>query len=148
MGRPMRLDALANERDALMAVAGRIRERREALGLDQETLGERAGVSGAYISRIERMMVPNPKIWDLQRVAAALDWTLADLLGERHHEDHTTLRAEVEKLLGPSNAEFVDQFVAQLAALPPRAQADLKRVVEDLIRGQLERLRLERDGAR
>ena len=56
-----------------------VRRRREAIGLSQEALAEKAELDRTYISGIERGM-RNPTILSASRVAAALKTSLAQLL--------------------------------------------------------------------
>jgi transcriptional regulator with XRE-family HTH domain len=55
-----------------------IRRRREAAGLSQEALAERADLDRTYISGIERG-TRNPTILSAARVAAALKTSLSEL---------------------------------------------------------------------
>jgi transcriptional regulator with XRE-family HTH domain len=58
-----------------------IRRRREASGLSQEALADKAGLHRTYISLLERgRRVPSIKI--VQQLAAALETTMAALIGE------------------------------------------------------------------
>jgi DNA-binding XRE family transcriptional regulator len=61
------------------AVGHRVRAARKFAGLTQVELGERAELDQAVISRLERG-THRPRVDTLQRVAAALDMSLADLL--------------------------------------------------------------------
>ncbi|MGI8480756.1 MAG: helix-turn-helix domain-containing protein [Chthoniobacterales bacterium] len=56
-----------------------VRQRREAIGLSQEALAEKADLDRTYVSGIERG-VRNPTILSAARVAAALKVPLAELL--------------------------------------------------------------------
>ncbi len=56
-----------------------VRRRREAVGLSQEALAEKADLDRTYVSGIERG-VRNPTILSASRVAAALKVSLAELL--------------------------------------------------------------------
>ena len=56
-----------------------VRRRREAIGLSQEALAEKAELDRTYISGIERG-TRNPTILSAARVAAALKVPLAQLL--------------------------------------------------------------------
>jgi transcriptional regulator with XRE-family HTH domain len=56
-----------------------VRRRREAIGLSQEALAEKADLDRTYISGIERG-IRNPTILSAARVAAALKTSLAQLL--------------------------------------------------------------------
>jgi transcriptional regulator with XRE-family HTH domain len=62
----------------LRALGLRARQLREALGLNQETLGEKAQLDQTYISGIERG-VRNPTVKVLGRLAKALKVSLAEL---------------------------------------------------------------------
>ena len=59
-----------------------VRRRREAIGLSQEALAEKAELDRTYISGIERGM-RNPTILSAARVAAALKTSLAQLVERR-----------------------------------------------------------------
>ena len=63
------------------AVGVAIRNRRTAMGLSQEKLGEVAGLDRTYISGVERG-VRNPTISSLGRIAAALQCDLSEILIE------------------------------------------------------------------
>ena len=63
------------------AVGVAIRNRRTAMGLSQEKLGEVAGLDRTYISGVERG-VRNPTISSLGRIAAALECNLSEILIE------------------------------------------------------------------
>ncbi|KPK79790.1 MAG: hypothetical protein AMS25_11360 [Gemmatimonas sp. SM23_52] len=61
------------------AVGRRVRAARKYAGLTQVELGERADLDQAVISRLENG-THQPRVDTLERVAAALDMSLADLL--------------------------------------------------------------------
>ena len=63
------------------AVGVAIRNRRTAMGLSQEKLGEVAGLDRTYISGVERG-VRNPTISSLGRIAAALQCNLSSIVIE------------------------------------------------------------------
>ena len=63
------------------AVGVAIRNRRTAMGLSQEKLGEVAGLDRTYISGVERGG-RNPTISSLGRIAAALQCDLSAILIE------------------------------------------------------------------
>lgn len=68
------------ERDPILAAVGlRLRQHREARGLTQERLAEKAGLDQTYISGIERG-VRNPGIKNIVRLARALGIPVAKLL--------------------------------------------------------------------
>lgn len=55
-----------------------VKVRREALGLTQEDLAERAGIHRTYLSDVERGS-RNLSLINIERLAAALDLSLSDL---------------------------------------------------------------------
>jgi transcriptional regulator with XRE-family HTH domain len=61
-------------------IGRRVTARREALGLRQIELAHRAGLSEAYVNRLENGIVRNPKINDLAGLARALSVPLGALL--------------------------------------------------------------------
>ncbi len=64
---------------ALTRFGKNVRLRREAIGLSQEALAEKADLGRTYVSGIERG-VRNPTILSAARVATALKVPLAELL--------------------------------------------------------------------
>lgn len=65
--------------DALIKlIGGNIKKIRKAQGLTQEKLGKKAGFDYRYVGFIEQARV-NPTIKTLERVAAALNFSLRDL---------------------------------------------------------------------
>lgn len=82
-------------------IGRRVFTAREGLRLNQEDFADRAGLSRAYISRLERGLVPNPTISDLQRVATAAGVPITDLIlpddaGRRYSTDLNEIAAELE----------------------------------------------------
>jgi len=66
-------------RSGILAVLGaNVRRQRDAKGLTQETLAEKAGLDPTYISGIERGL-RNPGIVNVARLAKALGLTTAAL---------------------------------------------------------------------
>jgi transcriptional regulator with XRE-family HTH domain len=57
-----------------------VRQKREQLGLSQPEAAERASLSHAYLSRLERGLVPNPKLFDLLALCRALGLSLSSLV--------------------------------------------------------------------
>lgn len=57
-----------------------MRAAREARNLDQAEVADTAGLSRAYVSRLESGGILNPKVFDLQAIATALRVPLDDLL--------------------------------------------------------------------
>lgn len=56
---------------------------RTRLGLQQQELARRAGMSQAYVNRLEHGLIANPKINDLATIAEALDVPVDDLISVR-----------------------------------------------------------------
>ena len=65
---------------ALKALGAAIQRARDAQGLSQEDLADKAELDRAYMSSIERG-AQNPGVMLILRIAEALDITLADLAG-------------------------------------------------------------------
>ncbi|WP_440073756.1 pyridoxamine 5'-phosphate oxidase family protein [Streptosporangium sp. OZ121] len=67
-----------------LAAAGdlgrRITRRRESLGLDREELANRAGITPSYLAYVEQRAAA-PAVETIERLAAALDTSTAELLG-------------------------------------------------------------------
>lgn len=61
-------------------VGRRVRAAREAKTLDQIDIAERSGLSRAYVSRLESGGILNPKLFDLNAIAQALNVKLEELL--------------------------------------------------------------------
>lgn len=76
--------------ESMNQIGQRIRSRRTALKLRQHDLAQRVGCNGPYISDLERGLVRNPTMHTLARVADALNWTVAELLGEAGGEMTTS----------------------------------------------------------
>jgi transcriptional regulator with XRE-family HTH domain len=70
---------MAHRHQTLTRFGLNVRRRREAIGLSQEALAEKADLDRTYISGIERG-TRNPTILSAARVAAALKTSLAQLL--------------------------------------------------------------------
>jgi transcriptional regulator with XRE-family HTH domain len=69
---------MSNRHHTLTRFGLNVRRRREAAGLSQEALAEKADLDRTYISGIERG-TRNPTILSAARVAAALKTSLAQL---------------------------------------------------------------------
>lgn len=63
-------------------LAENVKKYRAKLGLSQEELAHRAGVTYSTLTKIEMGVNQNPKVKTLQQIAAALDVTLNDLMKE------------------------------------------------------------------
>lgn len=99
----------------------RIRQLRLLQGLTKAELAERAGISAAYLGRIERGL-QQPGIDVLDRLATALGVPLTELLSvENTQEDPTAVRIPV---IGRTHAGwpiFADEVLEGYLSLPPDA---------------------------
>jgi transcriptional regulator with XRE-family HTH domain len=78
------------------AIAGNLRHARQSAGLSMRDLADRAGVSKALLSQLERG-VANPTIEILSGVAAALSLELADLIRTPLYEPQVLRAQSVEE---------------------------------------------------
>jgi transcriptional regulator with XRE-family HTH domain len=69
-----------------MGLGARVRKRREALGLSQQELGEKAGLTQPSLSDIEREAQPDMTTALLKRLALALGCTTDYLVGMHEEE--------------------------------------------------------------
>lgn len=69
---------MATRHRALTAFGLNVRKRREAKGLTQEALAEKASLDPTYISGIERG-VRNPSVLSIVRMAKALSSSISEL---------------------------------------------------------------------
>ncbi len=77
--------------------AKRLLQRRVALGIGQEQLAHRSGVSFPTIQKLEQGKAVNPELETLERLAAALGCEVCDLLGEnRFAADTGTLTSSID----------------------------------------------------
>lgn len=67
------------ESELVAIFAGRMRERRNELGLSQEALAHEAGLDRTYISGCERRL-RNPSLISVEKIAAALKVPASTLL--------------------------------------------------------------------
>lgn len=78
---------------------GRIlKTRRKSKNMTLSQLAQKTGLSSAYLSLLERNM-NNPTVENLNRVCAALDLTLADLIEEASSSDNIVVKPEQRKLI-------------------------------------------------
>lgn len=85
-------------------IGKRVHALREARGLEQDELAELAGLSQTYVSRLERGLIPNPKLYDLTALVVALGAELTDVIastGERaNFIDQLMQRPELTAVFG------------------------------------------------
>ncbi len=109
-----------------------VAERRKELGLSQDDLAQKAGMSRAYISLIERAEAPNLSTKILDSLSVALGVPVAKLMGQPDHNDLLIPPALREFALAEGlNLETVDK----LARLPrrgkePQTAKDWKKLYE------------------
>jgi len=75
----------------------RIRSLRRARDLSQEQLAEKAGISDKYLGELERGQ-KNVSVSVVERISAALDVEISDLLDFGHEKGKTDLRREIATL--------------------------------------------------
>jgi len=85
-------------------VSEQIRQRRKTLGLTQEQLAERAGLSVNYIARIE-IVSKTPTLGTLHRIARALDTDVPKLLCNEETETASAADPIEYALSGLSESE-------------------------------------------
>ena len=86
-------------------IGQRVAERRGKLRLEQTELAERAGLSRAYVSRLESGIVANPKVLDLERLAAALGTTVAAILATDDSPARAVRISECADIFGQLDSE-------------------------------------------
>lgn len=107
------------------AIGLRAQRRREILGLEQPDVAERAGMSRAYISRLENGAVKSPKLGDLASVAQALELSLDTLIYGTAPPSSSDIPAVFSKL--PSGTAIAMTNLAR--GFPWMAEADREFVV-------------------
>jgi transcriptional regulator with XRE-family HTH domain len=116
----------------MRALGRRLKLRREELRMGQDDVARGAFVSRAYISRLERGLVPAPKVTELGQVAEALQTSLVELL--RQPPGTRTERYSLE----------CGELMDQLAGEPP----EIVDAVLAAWRTSVQIARARRDGAR
>jgi transcriptional regulator with XRE-family HTH domain len=86
-----------------VGVAERVRTLREARGWSQRTLDREAGLSHAYVSKLEAGQIPNFGMTQLRKIADALGVRVEELVSEveeggRAERRVSALEAEVEDI--------------------------------------------------
>ena len=97
-------------KDILQILTERVRARRNALGLTQEQLADRASLSTNYIARLE-IGLRTPSMATLKSLAKALDVQVADLLAEESGEwlDEAQKLAYILRSLTDEESKFLLQ---------------------------------------
>ncbi|MCA9609497.1 MAG: helix-turn-helix transcriptional regulator [Myxococcales bacterium] len=96
----------------------RMRALREAQGLTLTEVAERCGLSKGYLSTIESGGGANPTLEVLTRIAAALDVTVGELVGQARRRARMELDIPEEQL-PPALLELVKERRAADAPLDP-----------------------------
>lgn len=114
-------------------IGRRVFDGREALRLNQQEFADKAKLSRAYISRLERGLIPNPTITDLGQIADALGISVAtliapetDLVRMRFSHEWDELQQQVEGL-PPEIAEQVIRAWRESVAVIYSASALARR---------------------
>lgn len=97
-------------------IGRRVLDARERLRLSQGEFADRARLSRAYISRLERGLIPNPTLTDLAQVAAAAEMSLPELI------------APAGEVVRTRFSHDWDELRQQLDGLPPE-------IAEQVVRG-------------
>jgi XRE family transcriptional regulator, regulator of sulfur utilization len=110
-----------------LAVGGRVRALREAMGLSLRDLAERCGVSAPMLSQVERGET-SPTLQVATRIAAGLDLRLSQLLRLDEDGAVTVVRA-YERRQGPGRSATAGHTYEVLTAPLPGQRAELSRHV-------------------
>jgi transcriptional regulator with XRE-family HTH domain len=113
-----------------MNIGQRVREAREALGMQRTVLARRVGVAENTIYRIETAK-RTPSVELLEKIARELRTEPADLFEEEWLEaDSLKARQHWERVLAsvPGRQHEVEAKVEELVALPAHSKADLYQV--------------------
>ena len=105
---------------APVALAGRLRQRRLDKGWTPTQLARETGIARAYLYRIESGAAPRPSAEILQKLAQALDTTVADLLDQPAGEAPPLIPPALQQLAERDQLDPAD--VAMLAAIWYRGQ--------------------------
>ena len=98
-----------------MALAGRLRQRRLEMGLSPTALARQTGIARSYLYRIESGDAPRPSAEVLQKLALALESSVADLLDRPEAVPPETLPPSLRRLAERDN--LLPEDVAMLAAI-------------------------------
>ena len=97
-----------------LALGARIRTIRRARGQTLRQLADRAGVTESFLSQVERE-VASPSIATVQRVARALDLSIAELFAEEPPSGRVVRRADRRRVAYPG-LKAVDEFLTSNVA--------------------------------
>jgi len=109
-------------RDAIKLLGERVKERRLSRRLTQESAAARANLDTSYWSQLEGGKYDNPGLRTLQRIADALDTTVAYLSGETDDPNRVPLHIIRRGMpLPPPGAEHLSE--EELREIEERARA-------------------------
>jgi transcriptional regulator with XRE-family HTH domain len=111
------------------AIGRRALARREELHLEQSEVAEKAGMSRAYISRLENASVRNPKVVDLASVASALSISLDSLIYGRVDQPDADFAGILMRRFGPQVGGALVQLDRVLAQIESGDEAALSVLV-------------------
>lgn len=97
-------------------LGARIVRRRTELHIEQADIADRAKLSRSYISRLENGLIGNPKVFDLEAVAAALEMSLPELV-----------QPDPEAVIETRFAHEWDELQRQTENLPPEIREQVLR---------------------
>lgn len=97
-------------------IAERIRQRRKALGLTQEKLAERAGLSVNYLAQLE-ISDKTPSLKTLVSLATALEMDMSDFFAPSYQDKWEDELSNILRTLEDMNEDDVRFALAQLRAL-------------------------------
>jgi transcriptional regulator with XRE-family HTH domain len=114
-------------------ISNRIRELREARGLTQNALAERAGISATFLRNIEKGVTKRPSIVTLEALAGALRVPLSEITGEQEMgRSDADLYARIAANHGIAPDELV-RILALFGKLSGREGDFLLQVGEQLV---------------
>lgn len=87
-----------------MALGMRIRYLRGRIGLSQDALAERSGISSKYLGEVERGQA-NISVQVLERVAGALGVMLPDMFEGAHELSRGAILLRIQKILDDADEE-------------------------------------------
>ncbi len=103
--------------DSQKLLGRHIRSLRQARGLTQQQLGERADLNYKYLGAVERGE-QNPSLLVLERIAAALEVEMSDLFRFAHEETSPkALRKSIDHLLARADIALLQLAFKLLNAL-------------------------------
>jgi transcriptional regulator with XRE-family HTH domain len=108
---------MSKPRSPLHARIGRrLRSLREVRGLSQARLAEAVGCSSHFVSGIERG-VDSPSLLTLERLARALDTSVAALVDERRDDASPAIDSLARRLRGPLDARQLAEVLREAVAV-------------------------------